>query len=124
MLEKKLSKTAELSRMHIAYAAHAQALTRLAGYPQLDAWESRMLEALGAAWSANRETSMQDAADLVSLEISTTTAQRYLHSLAEKGMIALEVDSRDARFKRVTPTHATHRYFALLWRCIVNASSE
>ena len=122
MLEKKLpKKTIELSRMHIAYAAHMQALTRLAGYQKLGPWESRLLDALGSAWSANRKISMQDATDLVALEISTTTAQRYLHSLADKGMIELALDSLDNRYKTVLPTPATHRYFAQLGRCMQEA---
>jgi hypothetical protein len=114
-------KSAALARMYTAYTVQVQALSLEEGFPKLDACESRMLEALGAAWFTSDQIYMRDATKLVS-EISNASAQRYLHSLAAKGMLELVVDERNRRNKIVLATPASHCYFYQLWQCIQKAS--
>jgi hypothetical protein len=60
---KKLSyKAVASSRKHMAFAAQVQSLEHRPEFPKLSAGESRLLEALGAAWSEHDQISMQDAA--------------------------------------------------------------
>jgi DNA-binding MarR family transcriptional regulator len=54
-------------------------------------------------------------------EISPSTVQRRLKALRTKGMLKVESDEADNRFKYVQPTELSLKYFAALGQCIQKA---
>ena len=57
-------------------------------------------------------------------EISPSTVQRRLKALRQKGMLQVENDEQDNRFKYVQPTDLSIRYFAALGQCIQKAQAR
>lgn len=113
----------EHSALYFKFLNLVAASRQLPGVPEIDAVEDRILGFLARAWSAGQRITVVEAMHGMA-EISPSTVQRRLKALRTKGLLKLESDINDNRFKYVQPTDLSLRYFAALGQCIVKAQAR
>lgn len=117
---KMVTKKKEHSLLYFKFLNLVAATRQMPGVPEIDAVEDRILAFLARAWYAGERITVVETMNGMS-EISPSTVQRRLKALRAKGMLQVEADENDNRFKYVQPTDLSIRYFAALGQCIQKA---
>ena len=99
------------------------AVRQLPGLPEIDAVEDQILGYLARAWYAGQRVTVLEAMNSLP-DISPSTVQRRLKSLRAKGMLCMQNDEFDSRFKYIESTDLTTRYFAALGQCVHKAQAR
>ena len=110
----------EQSNLYFKFLNLVAASRQLPGVPEIDAVEDRILAFLARSWYASQRITVVEAMHGMA-EISPSTVQRRLKALRAKGMLKVESDEADNRFKYVQPTELSLKYFAALGQCIQKA---
>lgn len=110
----------EHSLLYFKFLNLVAAARQLPGVPEIDAVEDRILGFLARSWYQGERITVVEAMNSMP-EISPSTVQRRLKVLRQKGMLQVESDEQDNRFKYVEPTDLSIRYFAALGQCIQKA---
>lgn len=105
---------------YVKFLNLVDAARQLPGLPEIDAVEDQILGFLARAWYAGHKVTVVEAMNSLP-DISPSTVQRRLKSLRAKGMVALQADEFDSRYKYIESTDLTTRYFSALGQCIQKA---
>ncbi len=105
---------------YVKFLNLVQAVRQLPGLPEIDLVEDQILGFLARAWYAGQKVTVVEAMNSLP-DLSPSTVQRRLKSLRAKGMLALQADEFDSRYKYIESTDLTTRYFAALGQCIQKA---
>lgn len=116
------TKKKEHSLLYFKFLNLVAATRQLPGLPEIDAVEDRILAFLARGWYGGERITVVEAMNGME-EISPSTVQRRLKALRSKGMLRLESDEQDNRFKYLEPTDLSIRYFAALGQCIQKAQT-
>ncbi|MFD0668623.1 MarR family transcriptional regulator [Ramlibacter sp. MAHUQ-53] len=98
------------------------AARQLPGLPEIDAVEDQILGFLARSWYAGQRVTVLEAMNSLP-DISPSTVQRRLKTLRAKGMLQMQADEYDSRFKYIESTDLATRYFAALGQCIHKAQA-
>jgi DNA-binding MarR family transcriptional regulator len=113
----------EHSALYFKFLNLVAASRQLPGLPEIDAVEDRILAFLARAWSVGQRITVVEAMHGMT-DISPSTVQRRLKAMRVKGLLQVESDVNDNRFKYVQPTDLSLRYFATLGQCIQKAQTR
>ncbi len=105
---------------YVKFLNLVEAVRQLPGLPELDVVEERILGFLARSWGAGQRVSVVEAMNSLP-ELSPSTVQRRLKALRAKGMVALQADEFDSRYKYIETTELANRYFTALGQCIRKA---
>ncbi|MBC8740449.1 winged helix-turn-helix domain-containing protein [Paraburkholderia sp. UCT31] len=109
--------------MYFRFLNLAQAVQGLPSIPKLDAAETRLLEALTAAWHAGSAFTVTEAMGL-SAAGAPATIHRKLTRLKQQGLVTLQEASSDQRIKTVVPTPKAVDYFEKMADCLASATKR
>lgn len=109
-----------LSLAYVKFLNLVAAARQLPGMPEVDAVEDQILGFLARAWYAGQRVTVVEAMNSLP-DVSPSTVQRRLKTLRAKGMLALQADEFDSRFKYIESTDLATRYFAAIGQCIHKA---
>ncbi len=113
----------EHSALYFKFLNLVAASRQLPGVPEIDAVEDRILAFLARSWYVGQRITVVEAMHGMA-EISPSTVQRRLKALRAKGMLQVESDEHDNRFKYVEPTDLSLKYFSALGQCIQKAQAR
>ena len=105
---------------YVKFLNLVSAVRQLPGQPEIDLVEDQILGFLARAWYAGQKVTVVEAMNSLP-DLSPSTVQRRLKSLRTKGMLDLQADEFDSRYKYIQSTDLTTRYFAALGQCIQKA---
>lgn len=109
------------SDVYVRFLGLVRAVRQLPTFPNLDATEEQLLNAVEVRRHAGQRLTVLEAMSLLP-DVSPSTAHRRLKNLRAKGLISLEVDGSDNRIKYVTPTPLAGQYFDRLGQALAVAS--
>jgi DNA-binding MarR family transcriptional regulator len=116
-------KTSKKTAVYFRYLNLMRALQQDPVVGELDLQERQLLDILADLWQKDEPIPVLQLMNGQTGVMSPTTVHRRLKSLRKKGLVDLQVDDNDNRYKYVVPTPASFAYFDLLGECVIKGSA-
>ena len=112
-------KPSKKTAVYFRYLNMLRALEQDPLVSDLDLHERMLMDILARFWEQGQRVQVLELMHGQTGVMSPSTVHRRLKSLRKRGLVGLEIDEVDNRYKYVVPTDAGYAYFDRLGDCVL-----